>query len=203
MIDSEQVNQLIDVTYHYLSRQVEPVTERQLLIELTEHDMWDGLGKSSAIIQQFQKHFLAMHTLYRLQDMLKSSRQRLEISPNAIYIRDLDDPNAAAPFDKVEDESSTDPDEVLKDYYLDLSQLKTHNGTIANSPDDYRRQHCSSRQHRESYAALELNTDASWLAVQSAFRQKAVQYHPDKGGSAQDFQKVRDAYQDLKRALRP
>lgn len=203
MIDSEQINQLIEVTYQYLSRQAEPVTERQLLIELTDHDMWDGLGKSSAIIQQFQKHFLTMHTLYRLQDMLKSTRQRLEISPSAIYIRNLDEINPAVPLHDIDDGGSTDADEVLKEYYLDLSQLKTHNGTIANSPDDYRRQRCSRRQQRESYAALELNAGANWLAVQSAFRQKAVQYHPDKGGSAQDFQKVRDAYQDLKRTLRP
>lgn len=202
MIKSEQIERLIDLSHQYLLNQKEPVSERQLVVELTRHGMWDDLGKSSAIIRQFQTHFLTMHALYRLQDKLNGSRMQLEISPDAIYMRDLDDPeDTAAPSEEPNDAEQTN--EVLRGYYLDLRQLKIYNGTVASSEDEYKRRHTSWHQHKDSYATLDLSAGANWSAVQSAYRQKAVQHHPDKGGSAQDFQRVRDAYQDLKRALRP
>lgn len=204
MIKSEQIERLIELSHQYLSHQKEPVSERQLVIELTRHGMWDSLGKSSAIIRQFQTHFLTMHALYRLQDKLSGSRMQLEISPDAIYMRDLDDPEDAAALPEQEEPREKDEAaEVLRGYYLDLSKLRIYNGTVASSEDDYKRRHRSWHDHKDSYATLDLNAGANWSAVQSAYRQKAVQHHPDKGGCAQDFQRVRDAYQDLKRTLRP
>lgn len=202
MVKAEHIEWLIEVAHQYLARQTEAVTERQLLLELTRHGMWDSLGKSSAIIRQFQTHFLTMHALYRLQQKLEDSRHRLQIRPDAIYIRNLDDPDAAIPSEEEESTEVSD-DTALREYYLDLGQLRLYNGTVASSVDELQRRHTCKQQHGDSYAALELNSGANWAAVQSAYRQKAVQYHPDKGGSAQDFQRVREAYQDLKRALRP
>lgn len=206
MIKSEQVERLVEISRQFLSEQKEPVSERDLLIELTRHGMFDGLGKSSAIIKQFQKHFLTMHALYRLQERLEDTQYRLHIRPEAIILEDLNAPEqSTAELDEEEQAAiaeAEENDEALRDYYLDLNQLKLYNGSVGSTPDDYKRRYNSS-QHKDSYAALDLNAGANWVAVQSAYRQKAVQCHPDKGGNAQDFQRVRDAYQDLKRTLRP
>lgn len=194
MVKSAQVERIIELAHEYLSRQSEAVTERQLLVELAQYDVWSHLDKGSAVIQQFRKHFLTMHALYRLQRRLTRSDTRLRISPGAIFLQRADAPSATTP---------SEADEVLRDYYLDLKQLKIYNETVANSPDEYKRRYSAWQQHRESYATLELSASATWLTVQAAYRRKAVQCHPDKGGNAQDFQKVLAAYQDLKRTLRP
>lgn len=207
MFSSEQIEQIIEVAHGFLIHQSAPVTERDLLIELDQHQIWSGLGKSSAIIRQFQKHFLTMHALYRLQERIDDEQTHLEISPDWIFIRDLTDPEATSA--EQEDGHAAargemdETDKVLRKYYLDLNQLKVYNGTISTTPDDYKRRYTSSQQNKDAYATLNLNADASWMAVQSAYRQKAVQCHPDKGGNAQEFQRVQDAYQDLKRAMRP
>lgn len=207
MFSSDQIEQLIEIAHDFLAAQNAPVTERELLLELDQHHMWEGLGKSSAIIRQFQKHFLTMHALYRLQEAVSNEDTRLEISPDWIFLRDLSNPDAL----KIEHQDDNvvargemdETEKVLRKYYLDLNQLKIYNGSISTSPDDYARRYSSSQQNKEAYEALNLSTDASWMAVQSAYRQRTVQCHPDKGGNAQEFQRVQDAYQDLKRSLRP
>lgn len=205
MVKAEHIAWIIQVTHQYLACQTEAITERQLVIELTRHGIWDDLGKSSAIIQQFQKHFLTMHALYRLQAKLDNSHTRLHISPDAIYISNLDqeDSSARPTAQEEETEEACAAERALRDYYLDLKQMILYQGTVAHSADEYQRRHLSIVQHGDAYAALELNAGANWAAVQSAYRQKAVQFHPDKGGNAQDFQRIREAYQYLKSALRP
>lgn len=47
------------------------------------------------------------------------------------------------------------------------------------------------------YALLGVSRRAALVDVQAAFRQKALQLHPDKGGNKEAFQKLQDAYQTL------
>jgi molecular chaperone DnaJ len=45
---------------------------------------------------------------------------------------------------------------------------------------------------------LGINKDASADEIKKAFRQKAIQYHPDKGGDETKFKEVNEAYEVLK-----
>ncbi|WP_049928658.1 J domain-containing protein [Halopiger goleimassiliensis] len=47
------------------------------------------------------------------------------------------------------------------------------------------------------YVVLDVEPDASEAEVRHAFREKVKDAHPDNGGSATEFQRVRDAYDEL------
>jgi curved DNA-binding protein CbpA len=51
------------------------------------------------------------------------------------------------------------------------------------------------------YEILGVNQDATEDEIKSAFRELAVQKHPDKGGSAQEFIELKTAYDTLKNPL--
>ena len=48
------------------------------------------------------------------------------------------------------------------------------------------------------YQLLGLNKNASPADIKSAYRKQAMQHHPDKGGDAQQFAKINEAYDTLK-----
>jgi hypothetical protein len=48
------------------------------------------------------------------------------------------------------------------------------------------------------YSVLGIHNKASELEIKRAFRQKAAEYHPDKGGDVENFHKIRVAYETLK-----
>eukprot|EP00930_Biecheleria_cincta_P047312 TRINITY_DN32775_c0_g1_i1.p1 TRINITY_DN32775_c0_g1~~TRINITY_DN32775_c0_g1_i1.p1 ORF type:complete len:114 (-),score=16.95 TRINITY_DN32775_c0_g1_i1:578-919(-) len=47
------------------------------------------------------------------------------------------------------------------------------------------------------YALLGVSRRATMIDMQTAFRQKALQLHPDRGGNKEAFQKLQEAYQTL------
>jgi len=47
------------------------------------------------------------------------------------------------------------------------------------------------------YTMLGLSTDASQKEIKAAYKQKAMKHHPDRGGSAIEFHKVKVAYEAL------
>lgn len=49
----------------------------------------------------------------------------------------------------------------------------------------------------ENYSILGLKKSASQEDIKNAFRQKARETHPDRGGNKEDFQRVRQAYESL------
>ena len=55
-----------------------------------------------------------------------------------------------------------------------------------------------SQQHTElALRIMELDYEATTADVKSAYRKKALQHHPDKGGDAKDFIVLKQAYDYL------
>lgn len=204
MVTSAEVESLIEQVRSFLMTEKEPVSEHDLVAELSHNSAFQGFNRGSAITKQFQMHFLIMHVLYRLRERLMDTQYRLHMRPDAIYLCDLDAPErVSANMDEEEQNDAVgveEEDEAVRDYYLDLTQLTVGNGSLARSPDDYKR-HYNRSQRQESLAALELKSGADWRAVKSAYRLKAIEYHPEKGGDVKQFQRVREAYNELKRSL--
>ena len=48
------------------------------------------------------------------------------------------------------------------------------------------------------YSILGVNRNASETELKKAYKKKAMQYHPDKGGDANKFQQINEAYETLK-----
>ena len=51
----------------------------------------------------------------------------------------------------------------------------------------------------EPFAILNLSQGATQTQIKSAYKRMAMKHHPDRGGSATEFQKVRTAYEVLRR----
>lgn len=47
------------------------------------------------------------------------------------------------------------------------------------------------------YSILGVTKDATWPQIKTAFRKLAMQHHPDKGGDAATFRKIRAAFELL------
>lgn len=56
-----------------------------------------------------------------------------------------------------------------------------------------------SRPRREDYRVLGVEPGASDADVRSAYREKARELHPDRGGDSDEFARVNEAYERLKR----
>jgi len=60
----------------------------------------------------------------------------------------------------------------------------------------------SPREERTSpWSTLGLESTASLLDVKRAFRKRALETHPDRGGEAEQFRKVQSAYEKLVKKL--
>lgn len=58
----------------------------------------------------------------------------------------------------------------------------------------------------DPYLALYLQATAPWEVVQAAYKALAFKYHPDRGGSVEDFRKIQEAFEELEEkhnAVRP
>jgi len=49
----------------------------------------------------------------------------------------------------------------------------------------------------DSYEILQIEPPLEYEKVRRAYRKLSLQFHPDKGGSAEEFIKIKNAYDDL------
>ena len=126
MLVPEHIEQLIQTVQQHLEQQRKPISEHELLVKLAKQGVWNNVTKGSAILQQFQKHFLTMHALYRLQTRLGDSNCRLHISPVSIYLQRPDEEMEDLDPDQ-ELEICEASDTHLREYYLDLNHLVAAN----------------------------------------------------------------------------
>ena len=49
----------------------------------------------------------------------------------------------------------------------------------------------------DSYEILQIEPPLEYEKVRRAYRKLSLQFHPDKGGSAEEFIKIKEAYDDL------
>ncbi|WP_027853823.1 DNA-J related domain-containing protein [Marinobacterium litorale] len=141
----------------------------------------------------FRKHFLIMNALYRLQPIMYDEGFELQISALHIQLHPL--PENLRHSDAT---ALTRGDQPLRDYYLDWSEFE-------NSSSDYVRKllsgfwerYLSDDQRQDAWQVLDLEPGADEQTIRAAYRRLAARHHPDKGGDAEQFCRVREAYELL------
>lgn len=191
MYDFEGITQRL---HQLLQAQREPISEYALIQVLTGEGVFPPGSILNGSLRLFHQHFVTMHCLYRLQQQVYP--QKLEVSPLSIRLHAFP-PHAASHSALCDDAGS------LRTYYLDLAHLEAATGdSVARLLGQFWQRFHARDETAEAYMALGLADTASWEEVKSAYRQHAQQAHPDKGGSAEAFARVREAYQTLKLELR-
>ena len=139
----------------------------------------------------FQKHFLLMNALYRLQQSLWDDEQLwLSISPLHIALAAHDAATAQA--------LSLGEGTALRDYYLDWQQLLATDSAAVDTllAGFWQRFHAHDGR-AAALAVLQLEADADWPRIKQQYRRLAAATHPDRGGDGAQFLAIREAYEVL------
>ncbi|MBF0189306.1 MAG: DnaJ domain-containing protein [Magnetococcales bacterium] len=133
----------------------------------------------------FRVHFLLFHHLYRIRAALRAQQKGdLEIHTLSIRLLELETFDASVP-------ETPDP---LTDYYMDLSTLEsTDKAAVDAMLDAFWLAFSQMGDQGEARKVLGVEKGASREEIQTRFRALAKQHHPDRGGSAEQFQRYSEA----------
>jgi len=173
---------------HLLSQQTEAISEFELLkLIKSEHPhFFESLPNPE---QLYQQHFWLFHHLHQIQlDWLNTPR-RLSIS--ALSIQCLLQNDAS---------QSIDEHNPLNDFYLDEKNLHLSPDEVAEMQKVFWQRYLAIEQKAESIKVLQLENQVplTLKKIKQQFQKLAQKYHPDKGGDANYFQRVKRAYEELK-----
>ncbi|HSB95804.1 MAG TPA: DNA-J related domain-containing protein [Spongiibacteraceae bacterium] len=189
----QSLNPLLPAVLQLLRAATTGISEYDLLKQL------EALGVDFSTLSRepdlllFQKHFLLMNALYRLQDMLWcEERIWLTITPLQII---LEASAELASSRALSAAGST----ALRDYYLDWNQLgATDSAAVTVLLNGFWQRFHALDARADALLALQLEADANWTQVQQQYRRLAAATHPDRGGDGAQFLAVREAYEILR-----
>ena len=183
-------NQLAAIIQRQSSATV-PVEEASLLRQL-------GLKLQSeqpvsADLALFQQHFVLYHLLYRLQqDWQTQQVGYLHIALASVQLL------------PVQDRPLSEDDCSRRDYYLNWQHFYQMTEHLLDEQLSAFWQYVAGRSHAvinmttaQASATLNLPESFSLSQLKKAYRSLALQHHPDRGGSEQQFILLTEAYQLL------
>lgn len=183
---------IASATFTFLQARSAPVSEYELIQHLNQAGFFAAFEPEPFNLRLFKKHFVTRHCLYDLQQNLEPG-WRLDLGLMEIHLHPLE--SAAAMGQEL-----GQADARLRDFYGDLTHLEQAD---ENSVDELLKQFWGRfyawQSGAEAYAVLDLQPGAGWDEVELAYRRAAQRAHPDKGGSAEAFARLRRAYEMLKR----
>ncbi len=152
----------------------------------------------------FRSHFLLFHILFRLQDeWFTEDIAILEINSTKITFKPYVNPTESQKPPGVV--SVINQDAQLKAYYLDYSEfLNTQEEDVVTLLSDFWIKYAQLPEESERQAALSLLKieipfkELTRADIKKAYQKACYLHHPDKGGDADKFVLILNAYQLLK-----
>lgn len=190
------MNPLLPIVLRVLRGQPTGISEYELLKHIEADGAHFSQTDSDAQLALFQKHFMIMNALYRLQDDLwRDEKIWLTISPLRIAI----DASVMGEVDSNERSIAAHSDDALRKYYLDWQEfLATDSAAVDALLASFWTRYAAHDQRAEALAILQLNIDADMTTVKQQYRRLAAASHPDRGGDPAQFLAVRAAYEILR-----
>lgn len=163
------------------------------------HELMAALRQQGAIprladdeqLQLFRVNFLIMNALYQLQAELYEEGWWLVISTLDIRLEPLVGSSEASHGFAL--------GENLRSYYLDWQVFwQTDRAEVEALLNRFWRAYDGEGHKAEALALFELNEGASQEALRRRWRELALQHHPDRGGNAETFVRIRWAWEVLR-----
>ncbi len=195
MLDAEQLRAFEVAIEDILSLQEDGISEYELMRWLGRegHESY----KQSFLqdnLALFRAHFILFHALYRLRDRLwEETSGFLEISAVKII---------RYPYQASED--GLQPADDLREYYLDIRNLTD---TTETDVDDMLRsfweKYLTADDRVEALKTLELQEPVGYAEIKERYRERALEHHPDRGGSEETIKEINHAMSVLERYYKP
>ncbi|MFB2865241.1 DNA-J related domain-containing protein [Aeromonas sp. MdU4] len=163
------------------------------------HELMGALRQQGAIpqladdeqLQLFRLNFLIMNALYQLQAELYEEGWWLVISTLDIRLEPL---GAAA-----DTGSTLARGEALRSYYLDWQVFwQTDRAEVEELLASFWRSYEGEEHKGDALALFGLDEGASQEAIRRRWRELALRHHPDRGGDAEAFIRIRWAWEYLR-----
>ena len=181
-------------------------SEYELIRHLNEQGWSLSLDPSNSTVL-FKTHFLVYHALYELQVEYWATEQRL-LDITALNIGFVESKSCETSANKDllngdEAPPSYESHQALRDYYLDLSHLEQATEESVNELlNQFWSYFVASDDKAEALAVLGLPATADVKALKQRYRTLAMEHHPDRGGEAEQFQRINWAFGVLQKVLR-
>lgn len=190
-------NPLLSVVLRVLREQPAGLSEYELLKHIEADGTHFERTDRDTQLALFQKHFMIMNALYRLQDSLwREEKVWLAISPLRIAIEKADRSQGLS--------MALHGADALRAYYLDWQQfLATDSAAVTQLLASFWKRYAAHDQRADALAILQIDDSADWEAVKQQYRRLAAASHPDRGGDAARFLEVRAAYEALRQLRGP
>ena len=160
------------------------------LVNLCDQDLLSLIGKDADFqIVIFQKNFFVMNALYQIQRDIQTEGFSLTILPLEILMVPNHDESKSA---------LTQRDTDLASYYLNWSNLNSiTTEEIEALFTNFWQKYSAVDKVVAALSTLELTQGVDWFEVRQAYKKKVAISHPDKGGCAESFIEIREAYEVL------
>lgn len=143
----------------------------------------------------FRTHFRLMNGLYQLQQIWLLEGCYLRISPLAIYVET-----------KTADDSASNALDIsgVREFYLNWQYFEiATEESVAQLLNDFwcqlARGGVSDSEQTEALTMLELQAPQNFTAIKKQYRRLVMRHHPDRGGDAEQVQKINYAMAVLER----
>jgi hypothetical protein len=172
----------------------------------------------------FQTHFMLFHTLYKLRNVWIFERHCwLEISPLLIELKPMKADGGVIPCANTQFSSVLEKDtkgdlysqasgkpsqqlyhppidsDPLAAYYLDLSNLfQTSSQTVDKLLNSFWAEYLHPSQKTAALNTLGCSPGTKPVEIRKAYRKLVMKHHPDRGGDAEEFRKLQEAFDILK-----
>tara|TARA_R110002072_G_scaffold154_1_gene960 strand:- start:16084 stop:16692 length:609 start_codon:yes stop_codon:yes gene_type:complete len=186
---------------HYLNS-VPQSNEHQIIKHLQESRIppFDNFELANAK-DLFHAHFLCMHALYHLKSQyVQDKKYRLIIQSVRVERFVLADQHSA--INPTATQACLEASDPLARYYLDPKHyFETQEDDITDMLKSFWTKYLAQDQKQAALKILHLPLEADAKMIKEQYKRLAQKHHPDKGGCANMFNKVRQAKATLDKAF--
>ncbi len=189
MVEIErQIAHLQLSVYNILQQYPAGISEFELLAALEAQQQVAAVYATD--LSMFQCHFVLFHTLYRLRDELRQAGTH-DVEIHCLKI-------GLVPM-RTSDSMAITRHDPLRDYYLDLTNLKlTTEVDVQNLLERFWQRFTAADSPLQALAVLGLSEPVSYDEVKAQYRRLVMQHHPDRGGDKDLLQQINHAMRQLK-----
>lgn len=199
-------NPLVDPIACILDAQKTSLSEYTLIQQLQAQD-WLAPIDTTDTLSLYGTHFLVYNALYQLRRHYSKTQQYLRISALDIGLTDVgltdvsgdtDSQHSGLSYSIDQGYHETSPE--LQDYYLDWANLDSATReSVDGLLDSFWSRYVQEDELSTALGVLSVTVHTSYAECKRAYRKLAMEHHPDRGGSDEQFQSIQHAFSILQR----